>query len=147
MGKQIEKLQLLTNSNTFAPSLLFIFMSTKIAIRPQVPTAHVNENMSLEEKFQNTTLRPVIKMQHDLLFLRLESELSQAAFQNLTRAAKKQFLQNILFKGNALRSEVIGMIAGCFTLEEYTFYRENTKTINKRIIQIIIERVINTLGL
>ena len=51
----------------------------KISIRPQIPTALVNENMTLEEKFQNTTLRPVIKMQHDLLFLRLESELSQAA--------------------------------------------------------------------
>ena len=120
---------------------------TKISIRPQIPTALVNENMSLEEKFQNTTLRPVIKMQHDLLFLRLESELSQAAFQNLTRAAKKHFIQTILFKGNAIRSEVVGLISGCFTLEEYTFYRENSKTINKRIIQIIIERVINTLGL
>ena len=120
---------------------------TKTSIRPQIPTALVNENMTLEERFQNTTLRPVIKMQHDLLFVRLDSELGQAAFENLTRAAKTQFLQNILFKGNALRSEVIGMIAGCFILEEYAFYRENTKTINKRIIQIIIERVINTLGL
>lgn len=79
--------------------------------------------------------------------MRLESELSQAAFQNLTRAAKTQFVQNILFKGNAIRSEVVGLISGCFTLEEYTFYRLNAGTINKRIIQIIIERVINTLGL
>ena len=121
-------------------------MSTKISIRPQILTAHVNENMSLEEKFQNATLRPVIKMQHDLLFLRLESELNQAAFQDLTKEAKKQFIQNFLFKGNAIRSEVIGLISGCFTLEEYGFYRENAKTMNKRIIQIIIERVINTLG-
>jgi hypothetical protein len=120
---------------------------TKISIRPQIPTALVNENMTLEEKFQNTTLRPVIKMQHELLFLRLESELSQTAFQNLTRAAKKQFIQTVLFKGNAIRSEVVGLISGSFTLEEYGFYRENAKTINKRIIQIIIERVINTLGL
>lgn len=120
---------------------------TKISIRPQIPTALVNENMSLEEKFQNTTLRPVIKMQHDLLFVRLESELSQAAFQNLNRAAKKQFIQTVLFKGNAIRCEVVGLISGCFTLEEYDFYRENSKTMNKRIIQIIIERVINTLGL
>ncbi len=120
---------------------------SKTSIRPLIPTALVYENMTLEEKFQNTTLRPVIKMQHDLLFLRLEIELSQAAFQNLTRAAKKQFIQTVLFKGNAIRSEVIGLISGCFTLEEYGFFRENAKTMNKRIIQIIIERVINTLGL
>jgi hypothetical protein len=120
---------------------------TKISIRPQIPTALVNENMTIEEKFQNTTLRPVIKMQHDLLFMRLESELNQAAFQDLTKDAKKQFIQNVLFKGNAIRSEVVGLITGCFTLDEYGFYRENAKTMNKRIIQIIIKRVINTLGL
>ena len=120
---------------------------TKTSIRPQIPTALVNENMTNEEKFQNTTLRPVIKMQHDLLFMRLESELNQAAFQDLTKEAKKQFIQNVLFKGNVLRSEVIGLISGCFTLDEYGFYRENAKTINKRIIQIIIERVVSTLGL
>ena len=120
---------------------------SKTSIRPLIPTALVNENMTNEEKFQNTTLRPVIKMQHDLLFLRLESELNQVTFQNLTRAAKKQFIQTVLFKGNAIRSEVIGLISGCFTLEEYGFFRENAKTMNKRIIQIIIERVINTLGL
>ena len=120
---------------------------SKTSIRPLIPTALVYENMTLEEKFQNTTLRPVIKMQHDLLFLRLESELNQVTFQNLTRAAKKQFIQTVLFKGNAIRSEVIGLISGCFTLEEYGFFRENAKTMNKRIIQIIIERVINTLGL
>ena len=120
---------------------------SKTSIRPQIPTALVNENMTNEEKFQNTTLRPVIKMQHDLLFMRLESELNQAAFQDLTKEAKKQFIQNVLFKGNAIRSEVIGLISGCFTLDEYGFYRENAKTMNKRIIQIIIERVISTLGL
>jgi len=120
---------------------------TKLSIRPQIPTAIISENMTVEEKFQNATLRPVIKMQHELLFLRLDSELNQAAFQDLARAAKKQFIQQSLFKGNAIRSEVIGIISGCFTLEEYHVYREHVKSINKRIIQIIIERVINTLEL
>ena len=126
---------------------MIISEPTKLSIRPQIPTALVNENMTLEEKFQNTTLRPVIKMQHDLLFVRLGSELETPSFQNLTKEARKQFIQNVLFKANAIRSEIVGLISGCFTLEEYTFYRENAKTINKRIIQIIIERVINTLGL
>jgi hypothetical protein len=120
---------------------------SKLTIRPQIPTALVNDNMTLEEKFQNTTLRPVIKMQHDLLFVRLESELNQAAFQDLTKEGKKQFIQNGLFKGNAIRSEVIGLITGCFTVDEYIFYREDSKSVNKRILQIVIERVVSTLGL
>ena len=120
---------------------------SKLTMRPQIPTALVNDNMTLDEKFQNTTLRPVIKMQHDLLFVRLESELHQATCQDLTKEGKKQFIQNVLFKGNALRSEIVGMITGCFTLEEYGFYRENATAINKRMIQIVIERVVSTLGL
>jgi len=124
-----------------------IMQPSKLTMRPQIPTALVNDNMTLVEKFQNTTLRPVIKMQHDLLFVRLESELNQAAFQDLTKEGKKQFIQNGLFKGNANRSEVVGLITGCFTLEEYRFYRENATAINKRILQIVIERVVSTLGL
>ncbi len=120
---------------------------TKLSIRPEIPSLIINDSMTSDELFQNNTLRPVIKMQHDLLFLRIESELNSQQFQNLTPTGKKNYIQQNLFKGNALRSEVVGMISGCFDTKEYATYRQNVKSLNKRIIQIIIERVINTLGL
>ena len=83
-------------------------LQTKISIRPQIPTALVNENMTLEVKFQNTTIRPVIKMQHDLLFLRLESELSQAAFQNLTRAAKNNLFKPFFLREMQYEAKLLG---------------------------------------
>ena len=36
-------------------------------IRPEIPQAKIHDNMSVEERFQNETLRPIIKLQNDLL--------------------------------------------------------------------------------
>ena len=37
------------------------------AIRPEILTATINEHMSNDERFQNLVLRPIIKLQNDLL--------------------------------------------------------------------------------
>ena len=39
------------------------------AIRPTIASALVRDDMSAEERFQNETLRPVIKMQNHLLIV------------------------------------------------------------------------------
>ena len=39
------------------------------SIRPVIATAQVNDSMSVDECFQNGTLRPIIKMQNHLLIL------------------------------------------------------------------------------
>ena len=36
-------------------------------IRPEVPKALVHDQMSDEERFQNATLRPIVKLQNPLL--------------------------------------------------------------------------------
>ena len=36
-------------------------------IRPIIPSALIYDTMSDDERFQNTTLRPVIKLQNELL--------------------------------------------------------------------------------
>ena len=38
-------------------------------LRPEILSAKINENMSYEERFQNITIRPVIKLQSNLLFV------------------------------------------------------------------------------
>ena len=41
--------------------------NTKQSIRPIIHTIGSQENASKEEQFQNEVLRPIIKMQHDLI--------------------------------------------------------------------------------
>ena len=47
----------------------------KIQIRPIIPSAQVNTSQSDEENFQNAVLRPIIKLQHDLLMHHFEQHL------------------------------------------------------------------------
>ena len=45
-------------------------------VRPKLPVALTEGELKEEELFQNMVLRPVIKMQHDLLIMRVKSHLS-----------------------------------------------------------------------
>ena len=41
-------------------------MIEKIKLRPTIPSIVIQENTSDEEKFQNSILRPIIKLQHQI---------------------------------------------------------------------------------
>ena len=51
-------------------------------LRPEIPSAKVLPGMSQEEQFQNNTLRPIAKLQNDLLV---------AVFRNYVRKHKNVF--------------------------------------------------------
>ena len=56
----------------------FVLMKNEKEInrRPIIEKAIISENMTTIEKFQNTTLRPIIKMKHDLLIAYFEYYLT-----------------------------------------------------------------------
>ena len=120
----------------------------KIEIRPLLPNALVNESMSFEEKFQNETLRPIIKLQHALIFFILKNhfKVTKFKFENLSIDKKKHFIENTLLKDVALQNELKGIIIGFFTQEEYSIYSKSINNINKRIFGIIKERINSNLG-
>ncbi|GAK89105.1 hypothetical protein JCM19297_3629 [Nonlabens ulvanivorans] len=57
-----------------------------VALRPEIPNARVSDDMSVEEQFQNRTLRPIAKLQHDLLI---------AVFHNYIKKHKNVFWSNL----------------------------------------------------
>jgi hypothetical protein len=120
----------------------------KIEIRPLIPNALINESMSIEEKFQNTTLRSIIKLQHNLIFQIIKNhfKITKFKFENLSVEKKKQFIENTLLKDVALQNELKGIIIGFFTKEEFDDYSKSTNNINKRIFGIIKERINSNLG-
>ena len=120
----------------------------KIQIRPLIANALINESMSFEEQFQNTTLRPIIKLQHDLIFQIIKNhfKITKFKFENLSVEKKKHFIENTLLKDVALQNELKGIILGFFTKEEYDAYSKSTNNVNKRIFGIIKERIISNLS-
>ncbi|WP_299016641.1 glyoxalase [uncultured Polaribacter sp.] len=103
----------------------------------------IKENMSITEVFQNKTLRPVIKMQHLLLIKSFKNYLlnRKIDFSVLTDQKKKSRIKGIFTKDINYKNFTIGLIVGDFTTDEFHFYAENTSEINRRILQIITQRV------
>lgn len=105
----------------------------------------VNSEMSSDEYFQNTVLRPIIKFQNDLLiaaFLNFCNTYKNVFFE-LSVENKISYIENALIKDRAFRNTLKDMIVGLFTVDEYTIYSSNASALNKRIIGIVKERLIS----
>ena len=115
------------------------------SLRPDILSKTINKEMSSEEYFQNTVLRPIIKFQNDLLiavFLQFCIKYKNVFF-DLSTEKKILYIESTIVKDNKLRTSFRDMIIGLFSAEEYTEYLLNESTLNKRITGIVKERLIN----
>ncbi|MBI6115143.1 glyoxalase [Salegentibacter maritimus] len=114
-----------------------------VALRPEIPSARVSENMSLDEQFQNKTLRPVIKLQNDLLLevFRNYIKKHKNKFYELKLEQRFIYIENAIQKDIKFRNSLKGIIIGQFTLEEYATYIKNSSALNKRMMNIVKERI------
>ena len=116
---------------------------TRIDIRPQIKGINTLLNMSIEEDFQNTTLRPIIKLQHDLLVVYVKEYLinSKKRFEEFSNEKKIEILTLVFKKDNSLKTELKGIIIGHFTTDEFLIYCTNKTEFNKRILNMIRQRI------
>ena len=107
----------------------------------------IKDNMSALELFQNQTLRPVIKMQHDLLIASFNAYKAKRKidFSSLTDQKKRSKTKAVFVKDINYKNLTLGFIIGAFSLEEFAYYSLNASELNKRIIQIVIQRVQDSL--
>ena len=107
----------------------------------------IKDNMSALELFQNQTLRPVIKMQHDLLIasFNMYKAKRKIDFSSLTDQKKRSKTKAVFVKDINYKNLTLGFIIGAFSLEEFAYYSLNASELNKRIIQIVIQRVQDSL--
>lgn len=117
------------------------------AIRPNIPSAQVNASMSADEYFQNATLRPIIKMQNHLLIVVFRNYIAKRknVFYELSLPKQLAYIENAIHKDMKFRNSLKGMIIGQFTVEEYEQYAKNSSALNKRMMAIVKERLINNI--
>jgi hypothetical protein len=103
----------------------------------------VNELSSNEEKFQNQTLRPILKFQNDLFIAVFKNHVSKhkSDFYSLSIEKKLVFIENAIQKDIKFRNSLKGMVIGLFTLDEYEAYIQNSSSLNKRMMNMLIERL------
>ncbi|WP_124980622.1 glyoxalase [Nonlabens xiamenensis] len=120
-----------------------------IALRPEIPSATIRENMSEDERFQNKTLRPVAKLQHDLLVAVFRNYIAKHknVFYGLTAHKRIDYIENAVNRDQKFRNSLKGIMIGQFTLEEYQRYIQNSSALNKRMMNIVRERLISAIQL
>jgi hypothetical protein len=114
-----------------------------LRLRPVLPNARVTLEMSRDEQFQNATLRPVIKFQNHLLVaaFRNYAQKHKNFFYGLTLPKRLDYIEHAIQKDMKFRNSLKGMIIGQFTVEEYEIYIQNSSALNKRMMNMVIERL------
>lgn len=114
-----------------------------VQIRPLIPSAKILPNMSSEEHFQNETLRPILKLQNDLLLASFQNYIvkMKSAFYELKLENRMDYISNAIQKDIKLRNSLKGMLIGQFTLEEYETYIIHSSALNKRMMNMVIKRI------
>ncbi|QCX38525.1 glyoxalase [Aureibaculum algae] len=118
-----------------------------LSIRPIIN--YKVEAISEIEKFQNTTLRPILKFQNELLIAIFKAYIKRYknAFYELPIEGKMNYIDNAVQKDAKFRNSLKGLVTGMFTLDEYQYYSENSSEISKRMMQMISERLKDQLQL
>lgn len=116
-------------------------------VRPKLPDALTDGELKEEELFQNMVLRPVIKMQHDLLIMRVKSHFSskRVLFNVMDNKKRTEAIIQAFQSDHNLKKEIQGMITGQLSLVEFQQYLQMERSLNKRIIQMVRNRMIDSL--
>lgn len=112
-------------------------------IRPQIKKLKVFDQMSDEERFQNETLRPILKLQNPLLIAVFNNYIKKhkGVFYDLSLEKRIAYIENALFKDQKFRNVLKGMVIGHFTVEEYLRYSQRSSTLNKRMMLMVMTRL------
>ena len=123
-------------------SLMIRNESTLLSLRPTLSLPD-NDNTSTIEKFQNATLRPILKMQNDLLVTLVNDapHFNQIAHHVSTADEYKSEVITFLKQQTTIKNQIIGLVIAHFTMEEYAMYAPHRNELNKRIVQMAGERV------
>ena len=114
-----------------------------VNMRPDLGQARMHDQISSQEFFQNNTLRPILKLQNDLILalFRHYVEKHKGVFYELSPERKMDYIESAIHKDMKFRNILKGLVLGQFTLEEYRAYSADSSAINKRILSMIKERL------
>jgi len=114
-----------------------------LGLRPEIPNAKITPDMSKDEQFQNGILRPIIKFQNPLLIEAFKNYIikHKNAFYDMSIEKRLDYIENAIQKDIKFRNALKGMVIGQFTVEEYMTYIQNSSALNKRMMNMVVERL------
>ncbi|MBZ4042316.1 glyoxalase [Flavobacterium hibisci] len=109
----------------------------------------ISAQSSPDEIFQNQTIRPILKLQNDLFIAVFINYINKnkADFYSYTVEKKLQTVENSIQKDIKFRNSLKGIVMALFTVEEYETYIKNSSDLNKRMMNLLIDRLKNQVQL
>jgi hypothetical protein len=109
----------------------------------------VTSESSSDEIFQNQVLRPILKLQNDLFIDVFRNYISKYKndFYSYPVEKKLAYIENSIQKDIKFRNSLKGIVIGLFTINEYDVYIKNSSSLNKRMMNMLIERLKNQVQL
>lgn len=109
----------------------------------------VTSQSSSDEIFQNQVLRPILKLQNDLFIDVFKNYVSKYKndFYSYSVEKKLAYIENSIHKDIKFRNSLKGIVIGLFTISEYNTYIQNSSSLNKRMMNMLIERLKNQVQL
>ncbi|RME99742.1 MAG: glyoxalase [Bacteroidetes bacterium] len=113
--------------------------------RPTIPTEPAG---SLEEQFQNNTLRPILKQQNEHLIMTFRFFLikRKTRWEKFDALKREAHIRHSVRKDRELRQLLFGLILGQCTIEELHIYYSNEAPLRRRLGKLIEQRLIDQLG-
>ncbi|MCB0646134.1 MAG: hypothetical protein KDC49_05705 [Saprospiraceae bacterium] len=117
-----------------------------LALRPNIDLNSGN-TIKPVEKFQNQCLRPILKIQHDLLVKRFseDPQTLKSGFSHKNPLAMQTYISSRVKNDTRLQKEFIGMITGLMTVAEFDDYLLQKQEIDRRILTMLSARIIDGL--
>ena len=112
-----------------------------VSLRPVIAT-EAHEEEGTVGTFLHATLRPVLKLQNDLL-LAVVADFVRDHHILLRPTDQHHQLSELLGRNTKLRYTVVGLISGQFTTDEYAFYRQYRAELNRRLLEMALRRVLD----
>lgn len=114
--------------------------ASRLALRP---TLDLLAATTPAEQFQNDTLRPIMKLQHDHLLAVFRAFLTKRKVKLEQLPANDRFakIKELVTRDNRLRGLLFGIVIGMLTAEEVAFYLANESEANRRITNLTVERM------
>jgi hypothetical protein len=113
-----------------------------VALRPEVPVL-LSDEMSADERIQNSTLRPILKGMNERLLqvFVMYAQQRKGAFWAQAPERQADYIQHVVQKDAKLKHLLLGMVISQFTEAEWEQYLLLEKELRRRIATLIIQRL------
>jgi len=117
------------------------------SMRPKIPKAKIKKGISNVEEFQNLTLRPIIKLQHQIIIDSFKLHIKQfgKVYCNKTNEERVTFISDSLSKNIGFKNYIRGIVVAHFTREEFQIYGPISKEVDRRIVGIVKQRLLDSM--